>query len=113
MRKPIGPIGMSVAESIRRDAARSALYRREMKRLEPYERIARAVIRLRMREHLTQAQLATRIGTTASAICRLESGQHAPSLTTLRRLAAAVGGRLVIGFEIPGIRGAKRERIAI
>ncbi len=45
---------------------------------------------------ITQAEIAERMGTTQSAIARLESGRgkHSPSLTTLRRYARALGCRL-------------------
>jgi transcriptional regulator with XRE-family HTH domain len=36
------------------------------------------------------------MGTSVSAISRLESGFHVPSLGTLRKLAAALGGRVKI-----------------
>lgn len=47
---------------------------------------------------LTQAEIARRIGTTQSAIARLESGRgkHTPSLATLRKYARAVGYRLEV-----------------
>jgi transcriptional regulator with XRE-family HTH domain len=37
--------------------------------------------------------------TTKSVISRIESGQHRSGTDTLRRLAAALGGHAVIGFE--------------
>lgn len=45
---------------------------------------------------ITQAEVAERIGTTQSAIARLESGsgKHSPSLATLRKYANALGCRL-------------------
>lgn len=47
---------------------------------------------------LTQEEIANRMGTTKSAISRLESslgnGHSSPSLTTLRRYASAVGCKL-------------------
>ncbi len=45
---------------------------------------------------ITQAELAERIGTTQSAIARLESGRgsHSPSLSTLQKYARALGCRL-------------------
>lgn len=47
---------------------------------------------------LTQDEIASRMGTTKSAISRLESslgnGRISPSLATLRRYAAALGCRL-------------------
>ena len=40
------------------------------------------------------------MGTTASVISRIESGQHRTSTETLRRLAEALEGHAVLGFEI-------------
>jgi len=49
---------------------------------------------------LTQAQVAERMGTKASAVARLESalvsGKHSPSIETLRKYAAAVGKKLEV-----------------
>lgn len=45
---------------------------------------------------ITQAEVAERIGTTQSAVARLESGsgKHSPSLATLQKYAHALGYRL-------------------
>jgi transcriptional regulator with XRE-family HTH domain len=45
---------------------------------------------------VTQAEVAERIGTTQSAIARLESGKgkHSPSIATLEKYAHALGCRL-------------------
>lgn len=45
---------------------------------------------------VTQAEIAKRIGTTQSAIARLESGRgkHSPSVATLQKYAQALGCRL-------------------
>ena len=45
---------------------------------------------------VTQAEVAERIGTTQSAVARLESGKgkHSPSLATLQKYAHALGCRL-------------------
>ena len=49
---------------------------------------------------LTQEEVATRMGTTKSAISRLEasirSNSHSPSFATLRKYAHACGKRLII-----------------
>ncbi|MBF3497984.1 helix-turn-helix transcriptional regulator [Burkholderia pseudomallei] len=62
----------------------------------------RAILAARQEAGLTQAQVAERMGTTASAVSRLEaslsSEKHSPSFATLRRYAAACGKRLVISF---------------
>ena len=54
--------------------------------------LASQLLKARTRAGLTQDAVAERMGTTKSAISRLEgSGKHAPSLTTLRKYARAVG----------------------
>jgi transcriptional regulator with XRE-family HTH domain len=55
------------------------------------------VYRLRTEAGLTQAELAERMGTTQSAISRMEGGGTRPTLETLEKLAGAVGGELVVG----------------
>ena len=62
---------------------------------------------------LTQAELAARMGTTASAISRIESGQHATSPQTLKKLAGAFGARAVLGFEFGPAKRPERELIAL
>lgn len=59
-----------------------------------YEVIAQ-LLKARTRAGLTQDAVAERMGTTKSAVSRLEgSGKHAPSLATLRKYAQAVGCEL-------------------
>ena len=55
------------------------------------------VHRLRKAAGLTQAELASRMGTTQSAIARMEGGRSRPTLETLEKLALAVGADLVVG----------------
>ena len=54
------------------------------------------ILKARAAAGLTQADVAARIGTTQSAIARLESpvGKHSPSIATLQRYASALGYRL-------------------
>lgn len=58
--------------------------------------IVEALVRARTKANLSQAELAKRIGTTQSAIARLEGGGVSPSLSTLRRYADATGSKLQI-----------------
>jgi DNA-binding XRE family transcriptional regulator len=54
--------------------------------------VAGQMLKARARAGLTQDAVAERMGTTKSAVSRLESaGKHAPSLATLKRYASAVG----------------------
>ena len=57
------------------------------------------ILRLRLDRGLTQEQLAKRVGATQSTIARLESGKGNPSLSTLERVAAALGGRVIVKIE--------------
>ncbi|MBI5430731.1 MAG: helix-turn-helix transcriptional regulator [Nitrosomonadales bacterium] len=58
------------------------------------------ILAARREAGLTQAQIAERMGTQAPAIARLESalasGKHSPSLSTLRKYAAALGKRVEV-----------------
>ena len=58
------------------------------------------ILATRREAGLTQAQIAERMGTHAPAIARLESalasGKHSPSLSTLRKYAAALGKRVEV-----------------
>lgn len=63
--------------------------------------IIEALVRARTEAKLSQAELAKRIGTTQSAIARLEGGGASPSLTTLRRYAEATGTKLQVGLVAP------------
>lgn len=60
--------------------------------------VIEAMIQARAEAGLTQEALAERMGTTQSAIARLESGRVSPSVDTLRRYAAGVGKRLRVEF---------------
>lgn len=64
--------------------------------------IAREIIRSRVTAGLSQKELAEKIGTTQSAIARLESGEHTPSVSTLKRVAVATDTKLHIEF-IPAV----------
>ena len=106
------PIGTTAAEAGRRRAARSPVYRAEQRRLKQFEEIARLVIMHRGRLGLSQKELARRVGTSHSAISRLESGRHQTSVATLQRVATALGVRLVMGFESGPADRPKRELVS-
>ena len=64
-------------------------------------------LKARAAQGLTQAQVAEKIGTTQSAVARMESGsgKHSPSLATLSKYADALGCKLEV-------RLVRRPRIA-
>jgi transcriptional regulator with XRE-family HTH domain len=96
-------------------------YHYEQRRL--VHEVAMAVRGMRASAGLTQQQLAVKIGTTQSAIARLEKGggQHTPQWETLQRIAIALGRQLKLRFdrasekgatarmvEVPGVRSPRR-----
>lgn len=71
------------------------------------------VLRARADSGLTQAEIARRIGTTQSAVARLESGssKHSPSVATLQKYARAVGCRVEIKLvKSPDLTNRSRRR---
>lgn len=79
--------------------AQNPEYLAEQSRVAPFEGVARLVIKYRTSLGLSQAELAERVGTSHSAISRIESGEHKTSVQTLQRIAAALDVRFVMGFE--------------
>ncbi len=92
--KGTGGIGSDAAQHARglveKDATLAALVEAELSRLA----LAAKVKALREKRHLTQAELAERVGTAQPNIARLESGRATPRLDLLARIAAALGARL-------------------
>lgn len=105
------PVGTTVSGRIERKRAASQPYRQERERIAPLEMIARTVIMRRAELGLTQDQLAQRMGTTASVISRIESGHHQSSIATWRRLAEALDGRAVFGFEFGHARAKPTQEL--
>jgi hypothetical protein len=79
----------------------------------PYEALARLLVKHRAQLGLAQQQLAERMGTSHSAVSRMESRQHPTKPETLRRLAAALELRLVVGFESGPKERPTRELITL
>ena len=73
-------------------------FREDYARVDDEYALVEALVSARAAANLTQAELARRLGTTHSAIARLEGGRVSPSLATLRRYAEATGTRLTVGL---------------
>ena len=71
--------------------------------------VARALLERRLALGLSQADLAATLETSQSTIARLEKGEGDVRLSTLERLAAALGGRInlevIFGSELNGQPG--------
>src|SRR5438552_2504819 len=72
--------------------------KREYDRLDEEFAFLDEILRARAATGLSQADVAARIGTTQSAVARLESaaGKHSPSIATLQRYASALGYRVQV-----------------
>ena len=92
----VSPLGQDARQAAARRRASDPRYVELEKKHEVALAIADLVILHRTRTGLTQEELATKMGTSVSAISRLESGFHVPSIDTLRKLAGALGGRVKI-----------------
>lgn len=81
------------------------LYKKDEKRRAELEQarlddaVARQLLALRTKEGLSQRELAKRVGTTASVICRLEDADYdGHSMSMLNRIAEALGYRVELRF---------------
>ena len=84
-------------------------FRKAYGELEAEYLLVREMLSARSKSGLTQEAVAELMGTTKSAVSRLESaGKHAPSLTTLKKYAQAVGCNLEIKL-VPSARTTKRS----
>ena len=63
-----------------------------------------SIISLRQENHMTQKQLATKTGLTQSNISNLEKGITKPTIESLKKIADALGKRLVVDFVDREIR---------
>lgn len=95
----ISPVGSTAREAQTRRVRKNDAYRKEQERLAQFEQLARLVINHRAAVGISQKELAHRVGTSYSAISRLESGRHKTSVDTLQRVAEALGLKFVAGFE--------------
>lgn len=67
------------------------------------EEVCDLVTAARKASNLTQKQLAQRSGVSQANISKIENGNYHPSLSTMKRIADALGKRLVVSFEDPEV----------
>lgn len=92
-----------------RDPRFRAAYERERERVT----LATQIREVRRWKHWTQAQMARKLGTSQSALARLESGSYdGYTVGMLRRIARVTGCRLQIRLEPPVVRSASKRKSA-
>ena len=89
---------MLTHKQLRTKALANAQVKTEYKKLADELSLLDEFLKARAAQGLTQAQVAERIGTTQSAVARMESGsgKHSPSLATLTKYADALGCKLEV-----------------
>ena len=99
------PVGRNIADAAAERAARNKDYRsardeyariRELRKTNP---IAAHLRERRFELGLTQEQVASAAGTSHTAVSRLESGTHTPSVGTLKKIAAVLDEELLVCFQ--------------
>jgi ribosome-binding protein aMBF1 (putative translation factor) len=89
---------------LKEKALKKASVKAEYDALEPEYSLLHDLLKARQKIGLSQAEVAERMGTKASAITRLESalssGKHSPSIATLKKYAKALGCHLEIKIII-------------
>ncbi len=90
---------MKSFEAYKKKALRKPAIRAEYEKLAPEFAVARTLIAARMAAKMTQGEVAKRMGTSQSAVARMESGRALPSTSSLMKYAEAVGRRLTIGMN--------------
>lgn len=73
-------------------------FKRGFDNLEPEYKFAADLIRLRSAKGLTQEDLARMLNTKQESIARLEGGGSLPSLSTMKKIANALGADLEINL---------------
>ena len=88
-------MGRKMSE-VKKDLMKDEEFRAAFVGLEDEFALAAQLIEARKNAHLTQEEVARRMGTSQSVVARLESGHPLPSLRSLKRYAQAVNGKVEI-----------------
>lgn len=85
-------------QQFKKEALKDKKIKLAYENLAPEYELIESLIKKRLKQGLTQQELALRIGTKQSAISRLESGNYNPSLVFLHRVANGLGAKLKFQF---------------
>jgi DNA-binding XRE family transcriptional regulator len=91
-------LGGSILTSVQRWKKESPGFARAYDEAFDQLQLARKIRALREAKHLSQGELARRVGTKQPAIARLESGRVLPRLDLLQKVAIALEARLSLTF---------------
>lgn len=71
-------------------------FRKEWEATEPEHNLARQIIEARLKQKLSQRDLAARVLTSQAIVSRIESGSANTSISLMKRFAKALGTNLTI-----------------
>ena len=89
---------MSDLQALTDELMKDSDFKKEYEAIQPELDITRAILNARIREGLTQDELAEKSGISQADISRLEKGTRNPSIALLKRLAEAMNSTLRIEF---------------
>ena len=92
---------MKSFDTFKKKMLKSPAFKAEYDALEEEFALINELVGARAKAKLSQAQVARRMGTSQSAVARMEGG-HTPSLSSLRKYARAVGRRVEIKLAKAG-----------
>ena len=84
---------------LKKDLLKNPEFKRIYEESQPEYEIARAIIRARIENKITQKELAKKMNTTQSVISRVEQAKTSPSISFLKRLAVALNTTLQVQFK--------------
>ncbi len=81
-------------KTLKKELLQNPAVKQEYKRLQPEYRIARDLLKARLQQQLTQAELAKKAGVKQEYIARLESGTANPTIVNLNKVAGVLDKQL-------------------
>lgn len=73
-------------------------FRKEWEKSEAAYQVTKALIEARLKDKISQRELAKRVGTTQAVISRIENMSVSPSIGLLQRIANSLGRKLEVKF---------------
>lgn len=86
-------------KQLKSELLQNKVVKKEYDRLTPRYKIISELISVRLKNGITQKELAQKIGTKQSAIARFEAGNVNPSLGFLEKIAEVMNYEMIISFQ--------------
>lgn len=86
-------------ETVKKKLFEDSKFIKAYEKMKPEFELAAALIEARIKAEMSQEQVAKRMGTTQSAVARLESGEHLPSFKSIQKYAHAVNQIIPIAIR--------------